>query len=219
MCVCVITVCWCASRWLSCRCWRVWPCVCRRWRTASTVCRRACWFYPPGLATVAAPSQTAGEKKFTVRMTHSEAESSPQVKSGVPSHLQFGVLFLQRLHCVRDLLPGLHPLIGLLDQMIHPFLRVQPIGGVLQHVVKLLRPVWEFGLRVLPVSLKPVDYNDSGRELFQFRVTVCVLVHCFVVLCYLRDKHIDYNNCAACYSPLIKLNQVIQIEFKWIELN
>ena len=79
-------------------------------------------------------------------------------------NLQSSVLFLHVFHRVRDLLPGLQPLTGPLDEMIHSLLGVQPVGGVLQHVVELLRPVGEFGLRVFPVSLKSVNYNDRKKE-------------------------------------------------------
>lgn len=77
------------------------------------------------------------------------------------SNLQLGVLFLQRVHRVGDLLPGLQPLIGPTDVMVHFLSGIQPLDGVLQHVVELLRPIRELGLRVLPVSLKPLNYKDN----------------------------------------------------------
>lgn len=54
--------------------------------------------------------------------------------------------------------------------MIHSPLGIQPFGGVLQHVVELLRPIGEFGLRVFPVILKPVDYNDIKNVFLEFLI-------------------------------------------------
>ena len=79
--------------------------------------------------------------------------------------LEFVVLLLQCLHRVRDLRHGIHPLIGLLDQRLHLPPGLQPIGGVLQHVVKLRRPIRELGLGVLPVGLKTLDYNEETKPL------------------------------------------------------
>ncbi|TNN46374.1 hypothetical protein EYF80_043434 [Liparis tanakae] len=52
---------------------------------------------------------------------------------------------------ISDFLPGLHPLTGPLDEVIRPLLGIQPVGGVLLHIVELLRPVVEFRLGVFPV--------------------------------------------------------------------
>lgn len=116
----------------------------------------------------------------------------------VQPNLEFSVLSLQGFHRVRDLLPGLQPLTGLLDEMIYSLLGIQPIGGVLQHVVELLRPIGEFGLRVFPVTLKPVNYKDRKKEIVNHcyqkngnvQDTLCFVVHFSLLLYLTRTVHI-----------------------------
>lgn len=76
-------------------------------------------------------------------------------------YLQITVQFLHVVHCVRDFLHGLQLLVGPADLRVHSLFGVQPVDGVLQHVVKLLCPIRKFGLRVFPVSLKPVNYKKN----------------------------------------------------------
>lgn len=81
------------------------------------------------------------------------------------AHPQISVLLLQSIRRVRDLLPRLKPFTSLSDEVIHLLLGIQPVCGVLQHVEDLLQPVGQFGLRVFPVSLKPVNYGGrKGRR-------------------------------------------------------
>lgn len=105
-------------------------------------------------------------------------------------YLQLTVQFLHVVHCVRDFLHGLQLLVGPADLRVHSLLGVQPVDGVLQHVVKLLCPVRKFGLRVLPVSLKSVDYkkNKQGKVKLLFLsiriIAFSLMEACILLLLY-----------------------------------
>lgn len=89
------------------------------------------------------------------------------------SHLELVVEPLHILHRVRYLLHGLQLVAGAADLRLHPLLGIQPVDGVLQHVVQLLGPVRQFGLGVLPVRLEPVDCEGRENKRQRGRQKVC----------------------------------------------